>query len=233
LRDHVVLGLREQIRRDEARIGGFVGDDEHFRRACRQVDGRTLPTVETTWAAPDGLGLAVNGVELDSADIAGTNTFTVLPGAYEVTQSAPNDLFAVAPQQLDIASFVQSGAPEQLSFGVTLTDEGATSAKRALRSFLDGCIHQKRTAPKGHCGFKVTTGGTKYTKMKWTIVTRPAAEYAAYDGTGWQVITTKTGTFKFRGENSRYIGKATIRGYEYIGYITFDGDVATFTSLYR
>lgn len=198
-----------------------------------RVDGRTLPAVEANWAAPDGFGLAVNGVELDSADIAGQHTLTVLPGSYDVTQATASDVFEVAPTTLDIPSFVQSGAPEQLQAAVTLTDEGVTSANRALRTFLDKCIQQNRPAPKGHCGFKVTTGGHKYTSNRWTIKTRPTADFQAYDGTGWEVVTTRTGTFKFKGKNSRYIGTATIKGYEYVGYITFDGDVATFTSEYE
>ena len=35
----VVLGLRQQVGRDEARIGRIVGDDQHFRRTRGQVDG--------------------------------------------------------------------------------------------------------------------------------------------------------------------------------------------------
>lgn len=238
--DSTETGTSAQVTVDvTTRSGGWTdvlqlirtGSDGPF--AVWKIDGRTLPTVETTWYAPEGFGLAVNGVELDPDVMTGHTTFAVLPGLYEVTQATPNGIYQVAPTQLDIPSFVASGAPEQLNAAVTLTDEGATSANRALRNFLDKCIQQKRAAPTGNCGFKVTTGGKKYTKIKWTIVTRPTADYAAYDGTGWQVITTRTGTFKFRGENSRYIGKATIKGYEYVGYITFDGDVAIFTSGYE
>ncbi|CAN5499795.1 hypothetical protein BH09ACT4_BH09ACT4_08360 [soil metagenome] len=206
-----------------------IGSDGPF--PVWAIDGSTMPTVEMSWFAPDGVGLSVNGVELDPATIAGRTSFPVLPGVYDVTQSAASDVYAVAPQQLDIASFAQSGAPEQLDVSVTLAEDAATTANRALRNFLDACIQQKRAAPKGQCGFKVTTGGTNYTRIKWTIVVRPTAEYGAYDGTGFEVATIKKGTFKFRGENSRYIGKATIKGYEYLGYVTLNenGDASFFS----
>jgi hypothetical protein len=198
-----------------------------------RIDGRTLPTVDLTWMAPDGFGLAVNGVELDADTISGQHTFAVLPGAYDITQSARSDAFELVPQTLDIPSFVQSGAPEQLDVPVTLTDDGEAAANRALRSFLDNCARQNTPKPKGHCGFAVNTGGKKYTTNKWTITSRPTADFAAFDGTGWEVITTKPGIIKYKGTNSSYIGTATIKGYEYVGYITFDGKVATFTSEYE
>ena len=56
----VVLGLGEQIRRDQARFGAAVGDDQHLRRAGDRVDvdlaedqalGRGDPLV----AGPDDL----------------------------------------------------------------------------------------------------------------------------------------------------------------------------------
>lgn len=197
------------------------------------IDGRTLPTVQLSWFAPDGFGLSVNGVELPAKDIIGQNTFAVLPGAYDITQTTPNDVYAVAPQKLDIPSFVAAGAPEQVDLSVKLTDEGVTAANRALKTFLANCIKQNRPVPKGHCGFGVNTGGKKYTTNKWTISTPPRADFAAFDGQSWEVITTKPGIFKYRGTNSSYIGTATIKGYEYVGYITFDGEVATFTSTYE
>jgi hypothetical protein len=142
-------------------------------------------------------------------------------------------MYEVVAQKLDIPSFVQSGAPEQLDVAVTLTADGEATANRALRNFLDKCARQNTPKPKGHCGFRVNTGGKNYTKNTWTISTRPKADFAAFDGTGWEVITTKTGTIKYKGTNSRYIGKATIKGYEYVGFITFDGTVAYFTSEYE
>lgn len=198
-----------------------------------RIDGRTLPTVDMTWLAPDGFGLAVNGVELDADTITGQHAFAVLPGAYDITQSARSDAFELVPQTLDIPSFVQSGAPEQLDMPVTLTDDGEAAANRALRSFLDNCARQNSPKPKGHCGFAVNTGGKKYTTNKWTVTSRPTADFAAFDGTGWEVITTKPGIIKYKGTNSQYIGTATIKGYEYVGYITFDGKVAAFTSEYE
>ncbi|MGN6503095.1 MAG: hypothetical protein ACTHKX_09395, partial [Pseudolysinimonas sp.] len=198
-----------------------------------RIDGRTLPTVDLTWMAPDGFGLAVNGVELDAEAITGQHTFAVLPGAYDITQSVRSDAFELVPQTLDIPSFVQSGAPEQLDVPVTLTDDGEAAANRALRSFLDNCARQNSPKPKGHCGFAVNTGGKKYTTNKWTVTSRPTADFAPFDGTGWEVITTKPGIIKYKGTNSQYIGTATIKGYEYVGYITIDGKVATFTSEYE
>ena len=58
--------------------------------------------------------------------------------------------------------------------------------------------------------------------------------FNAFDGFGFEVITTKTGVFKLKGENSQYIVTGIIDDYEYFGFISVGGDdTVTYTSRYE
>ncbi len=196
------------------------------------IDGSTLPIVSAGGAVPEGLEFTIGNTDVAASDFkAGYPAF---PGRYEVTQGdGMSGVYVLASQTLDVAGFDQSA---KVNAAVTLTEDAVDSANAALKSYLNKCIKQKRDAPKGGCGFAVTTDRA-YDTIKWKIVTRPTAEFQPFDGTGFGVTTVKTGTFKYTGDTYtsawHYYARYTYKKWEYSGYITFGDDgKAIYTSLY-
>jgi hypothetical protein len=194
------------------------------------VDGEKLSVVDIGWFAPTDFALAVNGVELTG--VSGRQHYAALPGTYEFAPATSSEFITAEPVTATIGGL--AGAGDSVDTAVVLTEAAEKKARSALKKFIDGCIKQHKFAPKGHCGFAISSDGGSYPTLNWTIVKRPHAAFEKFDGVGFPVTTTKKGTFKLDGRNSQYIISGTVKHYEYFGYITVDADgKVTFTSGYE
>ncbi|HEX7835114.1 MAG TPA: hypothetical protein VF479_06560 [Pseudolysinimonas sp.] len=194
------------------------------------VDGEKLPVVDIGWFAPDDFEVSANGVALSG--VSGRQHYAALPGSYEFAPAVPSDL--ITAEQVTATIRGLTGAGDSVDTAVVLTEEAEKEAGAALKRFIDGCIKQHKFAPKGGCGFAISSDGGSYPTLNWSILARPHASFEKFDGVGFPVTTTKTGSFKLDGRNSQYIVTGTVKRYEYWGYISVDaGGKVTFTSLYE
>lgn len=195
------------------------------------VDGSAIGEVEVAWYAPAGIGLSANGVTLPSA-LTGRESLPAFPGTYEFAPVAPGELITAAPESATIGG-LSASAGTQVALPVTLTDEGTAAAKSALKVFLNNCVKQHVLSPKGRCGFGILPDDQTYPTLNWTIERRPSVTFEGYSGTGFEVVTTKTGVLKLRGENANYIATGIIDDYKYYGYVDLVDGAITFTSMYE
>jgi len=194
------------------------------------VDGEKLPEVDIAWFAPDGYDLAVNGVALPG--VGGRQHYAALPGIYEFAPAEESTLMTAEPGTATVDSFTHAG-DDSVDTSVVLTEEGEKQARTALAKFVDACIKQHVMSPKGGCGFGILSDGEVYPTLNWSISRRPQVTFNAFDGFGFEVITTKTGIFKLKGENSQYIITGIIDNYEYFGFMSVGADAVTYTSRYE
>jgi hypothetical protein len=194
------------------------------------VDGATLPEIDVAWFAPDDYELAANGVALPG--VGGRQHLAALPGVYEFAPAEENALLSAEPVTATVESFSAAGN-ESVDTSVILSEEGEKQARKALKTFIDKCIKQHVMAPKGGCGFGILSDGQVYPTLNWSITRRPQVTFNPYDGFGFEVITTKSGVFKLKGQNSQYIVTGVIDDYEYAGFVSAGGDSVTYTSRYE
>jgi hypothetical protein len=195
------------------------------------VDGEKLPEIDIAWFAPDGYDLAVNGVALPG--VSGRQHLPALPGSYEFGPAEQSEVISAEPVTATVDSFSHAG-DDSVDTSVILTEEGEKQARSALNAFVNKCIKQHVLSPKGACGFGILSDGQVYPTLNWSITRRPQVTFNAFDGFGFEVITTKTGIFKLTGENSQYIITGIIDDYEYFGSIGVDGeDKVTYTSRFE
>jgi hypothetical protein len=201
-----------------------------------------LASVAVDFDAPSDLALEVGGAELDR-DALDADPLFALPGDYAFSSPDHNANYTAESAVASVVGFggkagVDPIDPVDVAFPVTLTDAGRTAALAAANAVLDACAAQTVMAPAG-CGFGVATqAGVDNTNIRWTVTTRPTAEFGEWDGGGFPVTPDTPGRLDFASDISEPssgrtgTSSATEYNYEFDGKVTFVDGVAEYESLY-
>jgi hypothetical protein len=201
------------------------------------IDGGSLPTIDLTDDRPDGVSVTANGVQIQKNGLA-DSTFFALPGDYRFAIVSDSSLVKADSHDAQITTFDHN---KKVELQVQLTDDGVTSARAAVDTFLNGCISQEVLVPDGDCGYEVTNDpnfpNETLSNILWSIKQRPVVSFDAWEEGGWTVKTETAGVLEMDADfkDARYYGTAIalFNSYDIQGYVEFSNDTLVFKSTYE
>ena len=201
------------------------------------VDGNSLPTIHLADDRPSGVNVTANGVRIQTNGVQDT-TFFALPGDYRFAIVSDSSLVKADSHDTQITTFDEN---KKVSLQLQLTDDGITSARKAVDDFLDGCITQEVLVPKGDCGYEVYNDpnfpNETLSNILWSIKQRPVVSFDAWQEGGWTAKTDTAGVLEMDADfrDGRYYGTAIalFNSYDIQGFVELKGGELVFTSTYE
>lgn len=198
-----------------------------------RVSGEILPRVEVSYGRPEGMGLAIGGVEVEASGDALSFQLPALPGTYVFEPTGDTEWFTAEPVTITLGF---DGQTHPVALPVALTESGAAAAQSAIDARLDGCIAQAALRPEPNCGFGVVDDGASYTNIRWSLVTRPTVSFGDYQANrGWPVTAASSGSMRMNADftlgSESGTADALVENFEQSGAITGFDDGAVFESV--
>ncbi|GAB3799906.1 hypothetical protein GCM10028798_13640 [Humibacter antri] len=188
----------------------------------------TLPTLKIAVGAPAAAGIDVNGTTVSAES---EMELGALPGRYDVSLPTTAN-YTVADRSTTISDLTNTGdtsGKDVVALEATFTNAGRHAANDAVNGWVAACIAQPALAPSG-CSFALnnTYPELHLSNLKWTLASAPVFDVGPWDGHGWPVSTTTSGSATFLADYTADDGSSGIVFSEAPLPVRVDGDITGF-----
>ncbi|WP_423921651.1 hypothetical protein ACPEEZ_01210 [Frigoribacterium sp. 2-23] len=165
-----------------------------------------LGTVDVQVGAPGDAGVTVDGQAVTPAD--GALSLKAFPGQYAVALTSEGGFYAADDTVAQVKGFGSpTGQPAVLE--AKLTAEGVAAANAAVDAWVQGCVASPELAPPGCTFTLINTDPTlTLTNQKWTLEAAPQYKIGDWEGSGWVVSSTVTGSVTFAANATNTAGQS-------------------------